>query len=529
MKNKNKYTVLIADDEYWTREKLRNLIPWDKYELNLLEPAVDGEDAWEKITKYEPDILITDINMPFLNGVELLMQVQKNYPKMITFVISGYDDFEYVKGTFMAGSINYLVKPITKMDLVQALVLAMEKISENENERQELLRTTSAMQDREFSQMIRKQDVPLAPSFSVNGFGELAGMSLAMIKIHNLNDVLKKYAGDVSALSYSIKKEVKSVFQDEKLIVFNNIYRINEFLVITEVDAENLKRIAEKLRVKLSNQMRTLLTICITGHSYSLENIYQAYVEAVGLLMTRRYSMNDEIVIQDGKNDTSFRVHFNMDCERQLKHALASGKHDYVKEVMLKKTGFVSCVEEGWSYVEVKQTARQIVNAVMSYAINENNQKLLHEMENFGDNVERKVETLDYKILFDAIMDIFAYLIPEKQESTSDNMRNVIGQVVEWLDEHFVEEVSLTALADKYHVTSSYLSKVFRQETGVNLVMYITKKRMEKALEYIKENELNLTEISYLVGYDDYTYFSRVFKKHTGMTPREYRNQKEER
>ena len=94
---KKTYKVLFADDEYWTREKMRSMIPWETYDLDFLEPAADGEDAWEKINNYQPDIFITDINMPFLSGVELLQRVRDKYPEIITFVISGYDDFDYVE------------------------------------------------------------------------------------------------------------------------------------------------------------------------------------------------------------------------------------------------------------------------------------------------------------------------------------------------------------------------------------------------------------------------------------------------
>lgn len=117
---KEVYKVLIADDEYWTREKLCSMIGWSRYSLCCMEPAADGEEVLRRIETDQPDILITDINMPFMNGVELLEIIHDKYPDIITFVVSGYDDFQYVKDTFMAGSINYLVKPITRIDLVNA-------------------------------------------------------------------------------------------------------------------------------------------------------------------------------------------------------------------------------------------------------------------------------------------------------------------------------------------------------------------------------------------------------------------------
>ena len=102
------------------------MIEWSNYSLELLEPAKDGEDVLNKIEEYRPDILITDINMPFINGVELVRLIKEKYPDIIIFIISGYSNFSYVKDTLVAGAINYLLKPITKVDLVSTLSKALE-------------------------------------------------------------------------------------------------------------------------------------------------------------------------------------------------------------------------------------------------------------------------------------------------------------------------------------------------------------------------------------------------------------------
>ncbi len=165
------FKVLIADDEYWTREKLKKMIGWEQYHLKLLKPAEDGEEVLVRMEEEQPDILITDINMPFLNGVELLKIIKEKYPEVITFVISGYDDFDYVKETFMAGSINYLVKPVSKIDLVNAVVKALELISNKREkeavvarEKRELLKAASVIQDREFSHLLEYKETFLPPT-----------------------------------------------------------------------------------------------------------------------------------------------------------------------------------------------------------------------------------------------------------------------------------------------------------------------------------------------------------------------------
>ena len=113
-----KYKVLAADDEFWSRENIRSLIPWEEYSLEFLEPACDGEEVLERIPEEHPDIILTDINMPFLSGLELLQRLQKEYPDIVTVAISGYDDFDKVKGVFVSGGLDYLLKPVGKEELV---------------------------------------------------------------------------------------------------------------------------------------------------------------------------------------------------------------------------------------------------------------------------------------------------------------------------------------------------------------------------------------------------------------------------
>ena len=121
--------------------------------------------------------------------------------------------------------------------------------------------------------------------------------------------------------------------------------------------------------------------------------------------------------------------------------------------------------------------------------------------------------------------DMIEYLEPEYAEVPTDTMKGVVRQAVAYIDENFFEELTLDFFAKKYNVEGSYFSRMFRQEIGENFVLYLTRRRLEKAKEYIRTDEANLTEIAFMVGYADYSYFNRVFKKNVGISPREYRNQ----
>lgn len=525
-----KYKVLIADDEYWTREKLKRMIPWENYSLELLEPAVDGEDVLKKMEKEVPDILITDIDMPFISGTELLAAVQEKYPKVISFVVSGYNDFAYVKDSFMAGSINYLMKPVTKMDLVNALVKALHIIGEKEHEQRRLQEAASFIQDREFSEMIAHRQLPLASSVSANTYMDLAGISLILLKIHNLQESVRKSNLDRNGFSFHTKEKIRAFLQNEKAIVFNYIYHSNEFLIITEMGGEELHAAAGRLMTGMPEILQTRLTVCISGHSYTMDSIHKAYMETIGLLMERKFDGKDALMIcgKNGESQDKMTLHFKEENEKQTGFYLAARDGEGVCRVILKETGLEDCEEEGWSYLEVKQTVRQIMNVLQDFAVRECSREKAIDIENVTESLDKTVERLDIGCVCDIIREVVSMLVPERKEAATDSMKAIVREAAAWIDRHFYEELTLTTLAEQFHVEHSYFSRVFRQEIGESPVLYITGRRMERARQYIEEGKKNLTEVAFMVGYDDYTYFSRVFRKNTGVSPREYRSRFEE-
>ena len=501
---KKTYKVLFADDEYWTREKMRSMIPWETYNLEFLEPAADGEDAWEKIENYHPDIFITDINMPFLSGVELLQRVKDKYPETISFVISGYDDFDYVKNSFLSGTMNYLIKPISKIDLIRAIVKALEKISANESQQTELLKASSIMQDREYSQLIHKTEKWNNTFAGERSSVKMQGVRLILVKIHNLSDLITAYEGNYGQLSYDIKNMIRHI-------------------ILTQKSETGILQLSEKLRVKASAKYHTCMTICVGPHFYAMESLSMAYVEAISMFMTRSYVYKDEIVTFSDEQAEKWNQHVSVEIDKQLKNALGCGNQQKIKKIVLEMTGLCHCQEQQWSYLEVKQTVKQIFDIILNYTFQEHGKVLVADAENVVEAVDKTIETLNYDEMQRNIEDAIIYLIPPKAETETKSMKSIVQLVVEWIQEHYAEEMSLSALANKYHVDSSYLSKMFSQEMGESLILYITNKRIEKAKEYMKNSEISLADVAFMVGYDDYTYFSRVFKKSTGMNPRNYR------
>ena len=363
----NKYKVLIADDEYWTREKLRRMIEWEKYSIECLEPATNGEEVLERLEAEQPDILITDINMPYVNGIELLQQVQKNYPEVITFVISGYDDFEYVRESFMAGSMNYLLKPVSKFDLINALSKALDKMSENRNQKLELQKASSMIQDREFSRFLEKQDRPFTPGITMNSQVDFAGASLLLIKIHNMHDLSGKYQYDRSLLSIDIKKNLRRIMKDDgKMIVFNHVYRSNEFLILTEIDKLETNIWAMKIINYFAEITSAPVTVVISEPSYSLESLHQAYTQAIASLMTRKFeNVSQAIRVQEDRQAESQRIenHFSDAMMQEFRQILKKRKAAQAKQ-FIRENIALGKSDVTWMYLEVRQTVKRLLNLV---------------------------------------------------------------------------------------------------------------------------------------------------------------------
>ena len=536
--NLKKYKVLFADDEYWTREKMARIIPWEKYSLEFLSPACDGEEVLERLEKEKPDILITDINMPYLNGVDLLKKVQKEYPELITFVISGYDDFEYVRDSFLSGSIHYLVKPVGKIDLINALAKALEIIStrqsqkeEEQQKQQELLRASSFIQDREFSQLLDLKTASSASGLVINSHMEFAGGTLILVKIHQLQEFMQLYDYDMNILSFSIKKRLQEVCGKSNMLFFNHIYRSNEFLIAGELNVTETEKLAVDIIRDFKNVTQSPITIVASSHCYSMGNLSEAYVQDVSNLMQRSFGKKSVFIQSMENSSIEEKTITNRLKETQLKELqgyIRLQKPMEVKEYLYENIGLERCEKEEWTYLEVRQTVRRFLNLLFEEKMQKTETAQILENQSMMEMADKAVDSMDWGQLNEILNEVIQTLVEKKQQVASDSIKSGIKQAVIYVQEHFEENLSLSSLSAQFHVESSYFSKMFRKETGENLMLFICRKRMEKAVEYMKNTNRNLTEIAFMVGYDDYTYFNKVFKKMMNISPREYRNQLEE-
>ena len=533
-----KYKVLAADDEFWSRENIRSLIPWEEYSLEFLEPACDGEEVLERIPEEKPDIILTDINMPFLSGLELLERLQKEYPDIITIAISGYDDFDKVKGVFVSGGLDYLLKPVGKEELVKVLTKALGVLEERENaKRQDETsriqehKLSSFLEDSEYSALLSGklygQSASQTHISSTSTFSEVATL---MVKFYNITEIAERFDHDNLQMSWNIKSRLKELTGSaENPIIFNNSNKMSEFLIVETADAKALKSLAENILKEFPLQEYGPVSVVLHEQTSSLDDIGTIYRELVAALVTRPFSRNHCILsCPEEKNNGGIQTIGKLapaHMETELYHLLLTGQKAETEKLIFKTCDFRHCDNGSWSYLDVKQYAGRITGILYRY-VQEKCPELTAQAEEAMDNIDYYMKCLNAPSLFASLKILLDSLWESGEDKSSDSssIMQQVEQIHRYIERSYHENITLTALAEQYHMDASYLSRIFSQKYGETIIAFLTRIRMEKAAELMKDQDKKLETISFLVGYDDYNYFSRVFRKKMGCSPREYRN-----
>lgn len=534
--NTKKYRVLAADDEYWSRENIRNLIPWEEYAMEFLEPACDGEEVLERIPDENPHILLTDINMPFLSGLELLDRLKTEYPHLITIAVSGYDDFDKVKGVFMSGGIDYLLKPVSKEDLVNVLSKALNILEDREaarfqeqNSKIQECKISSFLEDSEYSALLsEKLYKHSSVSPHVADTETFSHIRTALVKFYDITEIAAGLEHDIVQMSYTIKSQLKKLFPaDIPVILFNNSNKMSEFLVISPGEEELFMDFACKVKDAFPLSQYGPVSIVLHNRPSSLDDIGTVYREIIAAIVMRPFCREHCILKYPGKSGSAsqaFSDKLSTRFEDELYHLLITRQRSQASRLIFKICDFLRSSEGRLSFLEVKQYIGRVTNILYRY-VQEYSPELIRQTEDTLDNIDYYMKCLYTEPVISSISIILNSLWNTSQTGSSDTAVKLAEQVHKYIEHAYYENITLTALAEEYHIDASYLSRIFSQKYNETIIAFLTRTRLEHAVQLMEDSDKKLETISFLVGYDDYNYFSRVFRKKLGKSPSEYRNQ----
>lgn len=554
--SKRRYKVLAADDEYWSRENIRTLLPWDTYSIDFLEPAQDGEEVLERIPVEKPDIVMTDINMPFMDGLELLNKIHEMYPDIVSVAISGYDDFEKVKGVFLNGGIDYLLKPVGREQMVDVLKKSLEALESKGSD----YVVSSFVEDSELSMILSGKLYQAKKQTEISATRNVEHIPSLLLKFHDTSKISQMYQNDMAKMSLGIKNMIREVTfrfenNDNSIVLFNYSTKVNEFIMCSSFGEEVLLEIAKGILDKFSLDEYGPITVVYKAKTQAVADMAKTYRDMITGLMNRPFDKRHAIVnsdkglvytkadegngpliyylrpdskerqfIRDGGKPVYART-LTRSLEKEIIDAINKESAYALTKCLIEKSGLISCDEDGWTLFEISQYIARLGGIIWGM---DNLPKAAYEnREEIENGIGYAQMMLDKESLLDNIKLAVSMICEDNGASMDTSIMGQVEQIHDLLLKRYYEHFTLSHLGEQYHVDPTYLSRVFSQRYGESITAFIARIRIEKAIELMIRKQ-SFEAISFEVGYEDYNYFSRVFRKQTGMSPSEYKKKLEE-
>ena len=528
--------VFLVEDEFVIREGIKSQIDWKGNGLVFCGEASDGELALPLIREKQPDIVITDIRMPFMDGLEMSAILKREFPWMEILLLTGYEEFEYARKGLEIGVARYLTKPVSGEELLAEVKDLADKILEKREERE--IQNTYV---REMEEQLRKERrdffrVLITGDRNVSEIMEYAGkLDLAVSAVwYNLVLLAVKSArhlsGEFSKLMVRIDEKIGTM-ENRSCLVFDRGLEGKAFLLkgSSEEDlAGNQKELLEKL-TEVLNSSRDIRYFGGVGRPVNRLSSMNVCFEEASRALAHRYLIHQNRILDCAELDRQMAAPADM---RQLERIDPT---QYRREFILDYLHTGSAEEADRFIGEFfrgvgKETMdsllfRQYV-AMDMYILVAN----FAEETGFG---KEQVNGLEHApksaVSAEAVIryasEIIREAIRQRDRNARNQYHNVVAEALRYIDSHYAdEELSLNTLAAHVNFSPNHLSTIFSQETGKTFIRYLTDYRMRRARELLRSSGKKSSIISQEVGYRDPHYFSYLFKKTQGMTPTQYRS-----
>ena len=544
--------TFLVEDEVVIREMIKKMIPWEQYGFELAGEAADGEMALPLILKCKPDLLITDIKMPFMDGLTLCRLVKKELPDIRIVILSGYDDFNYAKQAISIGVEDYLLKPITK----NAFIERLEEIH-NRYEHEKTLRECYEKFRLEMQEYEKNASRDFFETL-VRADSDLSELYRRADKL-NLDIVAEAYnilifTPDTSEGNYNSYEECsdwEAEVQDKINTYFLNHpvailfrHQVFSYAILVKGQKDTIEKNTEecvKAIQDIMNQIerrtdwfiavgKSADRLSMLGHSYrtavranSFRYLYDGHILDYQSLETRKENPSDSY-----REDSVQLRNVNINAlnpailQKFLSSGLAEEVEDFIRDYFnaIGQEPMGSLVFRNYVVLNVRFSVLSFLKKLGC----DDSEISGQEMENIMDETGKTIEAaVDYcgKILKKAIA--------LRDENAGNQNRSVLKLAVDFIDHNYMdEEISLNKAAHVANVSANHFSALFSQNMGQTFTEYLTDLRMNKAKELLRCTAMRSSEIAGEVGYKDAHYFSYLFKKTQGMTPSEYRKMRGE-
>ena len=526
--------VFLVEDESTIRSTLRDTVPWEQLGYTFVGEATDGEMALPLIGTTHPDVLITDIKMPFMDGLSLSKLVLKEFPNTKIIIMSGYDDFEYARQAIEIGVEQYLLKPITKANLMNVLREVKEKIEQEQEQRN--YQAQFQRDSQEYEQFARRSFIEqvVAGKLSVQQIYEDAGRLGLELKAQSYCIALFSAMGETySDTDARVREDLLGHFMKHPEYLLLR-WNLSTYMLLIMGEKSRMDSYIQSCIAAITNRYSVYdgtkpWYVAVGMTAGRLSQLPECY-EDVSRLWAYRYiqpdthTLTSDTVKEPGVKDTSadlgnFDVSkFNPDMLMEImKTAAPEEIPNVVSEFLLDISSAVG--SPAFCHYVMLSTRFTAIQFISSLGVKQ--EKLLEGVTCQDMTEQQNVEMQDLRRYMN---EFIMQAVKLRIQNSANQYRDILGRAVDYIDSHFTDDtLSLNTVAKEVNISANYLSAVFSQEMKSTFVEYVTSKRMSLAKELLRTTDKHSGEIALEVGYKDPHYFSFLFKKTQGMTTREYR------
>lgn len=533
--------ILIADDDQIICRGLKAIIEKNTTDCEVIGEASDGEEALSAIQTLKPGLLITDIKMPVMDGVELVKNIRRLDLNIKIIVLSGFDEYRYVRETLKTGVMDYLLKPVENRDLLELLkrvkneIEAEEKNKKENEELNEIVTESVAILQEKFLLDMINGNYKSLESYArkLNNLEILkpASFVFCIIAVDDFYKLRKQEEQDIClGILDELNKSISSTDYEEKF--GQQVYKvIRGDMICTLFPAnegcggelyDSSKLIIGTLMKKLRESRNYTITTGISKVYDRVQNTHEAAYQARLALESRFYKGRDRIIEYDLENCVYCKPQKGFDdtALNSLTNIIELGQITKTKRAV--EEILQNLAQANISSEDFKETLVDLVRRIcvicpeFKYIIESYPEKF--DLLYMIDVIDIREELTFY------IINTFCSIVESMNLERSEKSKKIIEIVKDYIRKNYNKDISLKSAADHVHLNPSYLSEFFKKEAGKNFMDFLTETRIKEAKKLLAKPEIKVYEIGQMVGYEDITTFNRAFKKTTSVSPARYRD-----
>jgi two-component system, response regulator YesN len=519
------YQVIVVDDEIWICKLIRKIIDWEEIGFQIVGDAENGTAALALIDQFKPDLVITDIRMPGMDGINLIKEAREKKIDAEFIIISGFSDFEYARSAIEYDAFGYLLKPLDKIELLDILTKVKDKIDKKNAIRHKIDISEQKMLQQLMLKILSGEekliDIDYLNEHHATQFAE--GKFFAAILKQDSDRTQTTALHNWQPIIESVKQKYAPYFHE--ILLFTDQAKSQTILIIN-TDAKNGARMREMLLEILTQcersegyQSGTKITIGLGNAVDTLRDIRKSYQLAQNAIRARIVTGTGKLIdsaklpASEGKDIIDIRDRKKLAVSFDL-FDLNAVTQDIAK--IFKKTSKANPNNPTVYYSTAQEIIELMFDSVERKAMSSSHMK--------AEELCRIDECLSLEEMEACILDIFKSFCYRFEQEKQKSGNKTINEIKTFISENYMLNIGLDDVAKLVCLNPTYVSEIFKKKTGENFSEYLINYRMLIAKDLLKDVKYKITDVSTMVGYQDPKYFSRLFKQKVGVNPSDYRN-----